>query len=454
MWMVRAIAVGMLSVVLGCAGAWSQCPAPNDLDPDAPPPIAPPDFLSYQGDEQILPETGYLSNHSYTSVFFGIGLDLPIEVEGHRWMLPLMPHGQHALLGLAFQEGHRDGTLTIIASEPSNEQPKETAQQKQEDFLRWARGQPALHRVPPDWMMRSGHFNHVSRKKGDEYTLQYWTRIKNYTLRFTFTSNDEEFMKQAKHAMDTARVYCPEEDGTLITENGDRVEPQGSPYEGPTVPTARVEAKLNEKLEDHAIPAGEVRDGRYRNPELGLEYTLPAGWKVRASQAREDSFGGLSDQRTSQFLQACSETLVRAVKDTPAAQGAHNASPTIVLRALDPACLSLRGPDTVQDRQGAEELEAYLQMLKRFGQIRTAVLVAASGHVFAVYRGTIGERDEGQELAARSSETIFATRYNKLVFLWSVIEPKGANQKDVPPGKVIFGGNETVELGPSLLAKH
>lgn len=369
-------------------------------------------------------------------------------------MLPLMPHGQHALLGLAFQDGHREGTVTIIASEPSNEQPRETAEQRQEDFLRWARGQPALHRVPPDWMMRSGHFYHVSRKKGDEYTLQYWTRIKNYILRFTFTSNEEEFIKQAKHAMGTVRVYCPEEDGTLITEKGDPVEPQGAPYEGPTVPTARVEAKLNEKPQDHAIPAGEVRDGRYRNPGLGLEYTLPAGWKAPASQAREDSFGGLSDERTAQFLKACSETLVRAVKDTPAARGAHNTSPNIVLRALDPGCLSLRGPDTVEDRQGAEELAAYLQMLKQFGQIRTIDLAAASGHVFAVYHGTIGERDEGQELAARSSETIFATRYNKLVFLWSVIEPKGTDQKDVPPGKVVFGSNETVELGPSLLAKH
>jgi hypothetical protein len=461
MSMARAISLGILVVVLGCAGTFGQCPLGNDEDKDAPPPAAPPDFLSYSGDEQILPESGYLSNHTYTSVFFGIGLDLPIEVEAHRWMLPLMPPGQHALLGLAFQEGRRQGTLMMIAAEPSNQQPQESAQQRQEDFERWAQHQPTLNRVPPDWMMRSGHFYHVSQKKGDDYTLQYSTRIRNYTIRVKFKSNDPEFIKRAKHSMEMVRIYCPNEDGTLTTEKGDPVTPEGTPYQGPTVPTARVDAKLAEKPAEHAIPDGELSDGVYRNTALGVEYALPKGWKAISQPHADTGAKSLSDpylyevkdSRTRDFLRACSRTLLQATGDNGSA---HNGAgdPTIILRVLDPACFSLRGPNTVADHQGADELAAYLQMLNAFGQIRSSDLVSASGHVFAVYRGTIEELDHGQELPSRSAQMILATRYNKLVYLWSLIVPKDVDLKRVPASTAVLGRTDTIQLGPEMASKH
>ncbi len=93
-------------------------------------------------------------------------------------------------------------------------------------------------------------------------------------------------------------------------------------------------------------------------------------------------------------------------------------------------------------------------MLSGFGEIRSTDLASADNHVFAVYTGTIAERGSGQELASRSSETILATRYNKMLFLWSLIVPKGAALTDMPETNVVFGDNQSVELGPSLIAKH
>src|SRR5208282_3230113 len=68
--------------------------------------------------ESLLPESGYLSDATYTSSFFGFALDLPIAAQGHLIKLLPMPEGQHALLAIGYQNGGRSGSLTIDAIEP------------------------------------------------------------------------------------------------------------------------------------------------------------------------------------------------------------------------------------------------------------------------------------------------------------------------------------------------
>jgi hypothetical protein len=423
-------------------------------DEDAPPEIATVigTVLQADGDEQLLPETGYLSDTRYTSVFFGLALDLPAPID-QRIMLPLMAKGQHALLALSFKNGSRESSITITASEPSNPIPEMTEEERQKAFQAWANYQPQLRRVPPDWMMRSGHFYHVQNHIGGKYGLLYWTKIKNYKLHFEIVSNDPEFLKKAKHAMDSIQVYCPTDDGTLTTRDGDPVLLEGKPYQGPTVPTAHVDARLSDKTEEHEVPAGDVTDNIYRNADLGIEYAVPTGWKVlnvRRSAVVSKPPATPIAQRTNDFLQACSRKLLQVEEDTPRS----TAGPArLTLMTLDPACLSLRGPDTTRDRQGAEELAAYLEMLNDFGTLQFAGLVSAQNHVFALYHGTIGEHAPGQELASRESEMIFATRQHKMLLLWILSASNGPALDGAPQSTVRLDGADSIDLGPAMFRK-
>ncbi|HEY4932129.1 MAG TPA: hypothetical protein VII23_11200, partial [Terriglobales bacterium] len=79
----------------------AQCPV-NNPDDDIPPEL-PLVTSSTRHGEPRLPESGYLSNNSYASTYFGFVFDLPLALDGHRLMMPLMPPGQHALLAMGFQ---------------------------------------------------------------------------------------------------------------------------------------------------------------------------------------------------------------------------------------------------------------------------------------------------------------------------------------------------------------
>ena len=98
--------------------------------------------------EPRLPESGYLSKTSYASTYFGFVIDLPIALDGHRVMLPLMPPGQHALLAIGFQEGRRSGTLLITASEPPNPLHEMSEEERKAEFQAWAKGEPE-HQITP-----------------------------------------------------------------------------------------------------------------------------------------------------------------------------------------------------------------------------------------------------------------------------------------------------------------
>ena len=101
-----------------------------------------------------------------------------------------------------------------------------------------------------------------------------------------------------------------------------------------------------------------------------------------------------------------------------------------------------------------EELAAYLEMLGEFGEIQSSDLVSASGRVLAIYHGMVGHRRAEEELPSRASQMIVATRYSKLLFLWSLIAPQGTEWKTLPPSRVTFKGEAPIVIGPALAAKQ
>lgn len=429
--------------MLGSVAA-AQCPV-SDPDDDLPPPL-PTVTSSTRTGEPRLPESGYLTETSYASTYFGFVIDLPIALDGHRLMLPLMPPGQHALLAIGFQEGRRMGTLLITASEPPNPLHEMSEDERKAEFQAWSKGEPQRQITPPDWLTRTGKFYHISKHTGDVTTVQYWTFLKNFLIRVKVSSNDATFLRKTKESIGSLKFYCAQGDGTLINEQGKLVPTPGEGYQGPTIPTALVDSALSEKPALEFIERGETEPGRYRNEEIGLVYAYPTTWGVAGKEGVAPAKDDVA-QRTRDVLDACSLVLLRLLP-------AKTAEPTqneqqITLRAVDQTCLGLPAPMSATDHLGAESLGAYLQMLGAFGEVRSNSLTMRGDQLFAEYTGVVGEHGEGEALGQRRAEAMAVTRHRKLLLVWMWTAQTPAELAAMPATKVSFEDSAPIELSPA-----
>ena len=245
------------------------------------------------------------------------------------------------------------------------------------------------------------------------------------------------------------KFYCAQDDGTLINEQGKIVPTPGEGYQGPTIPTALVDAALADKPALEFIPRGEAANGTYRNEEIGLAYTYPTTWEV----SRDDSDPPSKDeiaQRTRDVLNACSLLLLRLVpaRQDPAAVDDRS----ITLRAVDQTCLGLPAPIAVSDQFGAESLGAYLQMLGAFGEVRSAHLEMRDGQLFAGYSGVVGEHEDKRSLGRRRVESMAVTRHRKLLLVWTWTASSAAELARLPATRVSFEDAPPIALGPGQFA--
>lgn len=447
--------VGLL--ILGASTLHAQCPSQvDDTDADNSPLAHFPDTKKPPVlEEPILPEAGFLSDTHYTSQFFGFSMDLPLTVQGHEIMLPVMPEREHALLSLQFEKGLHKGYITITAQDPKPGLDLKTPEQQQQQQMRiWAQnggptGLPPQFPVP-DYMLHSGHWYYSLRHKDDVFAAQYWTSINNYVVKVVISTNDKDFLSKAKAAMAEVHFYCTQEDGTLVTTKGKPVTTVGQPYQGPTVPTFRV----NKAIQDQpakSISIGEVNNGIYRNSDIGLQYTLPPGWQALPQNRSDPPPDDAS--REYQFLHACSQTLLRAVPQPPAGKS-YLDGPMIVLRALDYNCLSMRTPVTLADKRPLDETAATLEELGEFGEINTDQLRTLSDHLFMVFHGFYDPGSRTEDLSQRMSQTIYATRFNKLLLVWSLMAPSSNELEQLPAGSIVLSGAPPIQLQQSLRAKN
>jgi hypothetical protein len=444
----KGIAAVRLTLALWflAGAAIAQCPVNNPED-DLPPPPETVSSSTRHGEPRI-PESGYLSATSYASTYFGFVIDLPIELEGHRLMLPIMPPGQHALLAVGFQKSRRSGTMLITASEPPNPLHEMTDEERKAEFQAWAKGQPTHQINPPDWLTRTGKFYHIAKHTGDVTTVQYWTFIKNYLIRVKVSSNDAAFLRSVKTAVSGVRFYCAQEDGTLFDDKGNLVPTPGEGYQGPTIPTSVVDTALTEKPALDVLERGEVTGGVYRNEQIGMVYNFPATWAA----SHEDPVPEPKDEierRTRDVLDACSLLLLRL---RPAGNEAGESS--ITLRAIDQTCLALPAPMSATDHFGAEELGAYLQVLGAFGELRSTQVEKKGDKIFSEYSGVIGEHTKGDPLGQRQVDAVAVTRHRKLLLVWTWRAPSPAELQAMPATSVSFEGGEPIQLAPFAFEKR
>jgi hypothetical protein len=448
--------LALVLLVVGATTLRAQCPTPDDDVDINPHPL--PTFKTDKPpvlEEPILPEAGFLSDTHYTSQFFGFSLDLPMNVQGHEIMMGVMPERQHALLSLQFEKGQQNGYITITAQDPKPGLDVKTPDQQQQAQLRqWAQNGGPLGSVPafpiPEYMLHTGHFYYSLRHKGGTFAAQYWTPINNYVVKVVIGTNDQDFLARAKKAMAEVQFYCTQDDGTLTTTKGKEVKPVGEPYQGPTVPTFRVNQAIRDQPGKN-IPPGRVTNDSYGNPQVGLQYTFPKGWQALPPDRSDPPPDNAS--REYQFLHACSQTLLRLVP-RPAPGHSYRDGPMIVLRALDYNCLSMRTAVTLTDKRALDEVAATFEEMGEFGQIDADQLKTISDHLFMVFHGTVGKDLRGEDLAERYSQTIYATRFNKLLLVWSLMAPTKSDLEQIPASGIELQGLPPIELHKALRAQN
>lgn len=450
-------ALPLLLLLFASLALFAQCPVPQPNDPDASPnPGLTVHRSTSAREEPLLPEAGFLSNTHYTSRFFGFGFDLPLTVEGHEIMMPVMPERQHALLSLQYENNTHRGYIEITAIDPKpghdlktpeQEEAEAEAALKQNQQPDLVEQQQTLPGLPdPDFSQKLPRFHSSLQHDGKNFVAEYWTPIKNYMVKIVIGTNDKDFLHKSRAAMQDAQFYCTDDDGTLTDIKGNEIKPAGEPYEGPAVPTFRVNAALRDKPAD-AIPSGQVTDGVYRNQSIGLRYKIPAAWRVLPPKPDNPPIDPAA-QREFNFLHACSQTLLRAGPTT----GGSGAM--MVLRALDPNCLSMHTPTSLADKNTLDEVGASLEQLGGFGEVATDQLVMLSGQLFMVFDGTYESDAPGEELGRRLSQTIFATRHNKLLLVWTLQAPTAEALDAMPMGSIALGDAPAVELAHLVRAKR
>ncbi len=445
------IAVFVL-LLFSCAGASlsAQCPPENDPNisfkrsGEKPPNVEP-----------LLPEAGFLSDTHYTSEFFGFGFDLPLTVKGHQIMMPIMPEKQHVLLALQFENDQHNGYIMVTASDPRPGFDVDTPEkQKQEQELeKWSQegNFDRQNQLPvPSFLMHPEHFYSSFHRNGRTYTAQYRAAINNYMVKVMIATNDQDFLHKAKNVMADAKFYCPRQDGSMVTQDNKPVRIPGEPYYGPTVPTFRVNAAIRDEPAKN-IPRGEVVEGVYRNPDVGVQYQPPPGWSI-VQVDNSDPPLEQSASRIHRFLHACSQTLLQVAPQRTADQEDPPGT-MITLRAIDPNCLSMHTAVSLTDKRTTDEVAATLEQMREFGSIDSDELRTMHGHLFMIFHGTLATAPRGEDLGERMSQSIFATRYNKLLLMWTVLAPNSAAMAEIPASNILFDGSPPIELRASLQAK-
>ncbi len=396
--------------------------------------------------EALLPESGLLTDDTYTNLYFGFSFHLPLSIHGHRLMRPLSSPGEHALFAMGFQNNQRYGTLDVTADGNSAEYDEritpDQAQQREDQIALSKPGAPkSLDYAPAPIKLKR-----TDKRGGEVHATQFSARIREYTVRFTIQTNDKAFLETARQAIEDVKIFCTDDSGALFTPDGKPYVPRGAATHGPTIPTAIVDEAIGNHPAERTIPPGTVADGRFRIPQLDFSYTLPAGFvsNQRAPAPDDEGAGDTLAERLLDLWKSCARNVLDA---TPATNGAAR----VQLRVLDQSCFGLSAPASVTDSFGSESLGRYLQMLNRFGKIKSDRLVESGGRLFSIYEGTVAPGHPTNHLEQRDAEVIAITRYGKLLFAWCWTAPTMSELMQVPSSQVTFGSSPPIAIGPAML---
>ena len=65
-----------------------------------------------------------------------------------------------------------------------------------------------------------------------------------------------------------------------------------------------------------------------------------------------------------------------------------------------------------------------------------------------------GYRESRRDLSQRLSQTIYATKFNKMLLVWSLQAPTQSELEQLPTGSIVLEGVPPIQLKQSLRAKN
>ncbi len=431
--------LGLALLLISCELVSAQCRLPSSIQSGGQATDS-----TRSTSETLLPESGLLTDDTYTNLYFGFALHLPITLSGHRLMLPIRLAGEHALLGIGFQNGPHYGTFVVTAGGNQDEDKGMTPEQVRQRDEMARRMSRYTHEGSVDSAPAPIHFKRVDKHRDGVWGTRFSANIRDYNVRFTIQTNDKAFLRKSRKAIEDVQAFCTDGAGNFFTTDGKPFHVEGAVTNGPTIPTAVVDEAIRTRPAEHTIPPGTLAAKEFGIPEMDFTFALPAGWSytTQPPPQDEDAINNQLTERLYYLWRSCARTLLRG--------RAANGAATLELRVLDQACMGLPFPASADDNLGSESLGEYLEMLGRFGEIKSNRIVQSGGRVFTVYRGTSAGPPEAHELERRRNDAIVATRYNKLIFTWLWSAPTGSNLEQVPASDVKFGDAAPILIGPAM----
>jgi hypothetical protein len=433
------VQLSLLACILpafSCVQLHAQCPLPQ---------------VGFAGNtnssaEALLPESGLLTDDTYTNLYFGFTFHLPLSIHGHRLVLPLQPPGEHALLAIGFQESRRYGTLEVTAGGNSAEYDQRiTPSQAQQRRDQIAHSKPGAQ-MRLDYMPVPFKLKRKDKRDGEVHGTQFTAQMKGYIVRFTIQTNDKAFLEKARQAIEGVQIFCTDDAGKFFTSDGKPYVARGTATSGPTIPTAIVDEAIGSHPAEQTIPSARVTGSNIRVPDLGFSYTLPAGWTAiqRPPEPDDEGTGDTLAERLLDLWKACARNELEAAPST-------NSGAKLQLRVLDQACFGFPAPASATDTFASETLARYLEMLGRFGTIKSERLVESGGRLFSVYEGTLATGPSTRNLEPRDATVILVTRYGKLLFAWCWSAPSLTELTRLPSSPAQFGNTAPVAIGPAMI---
>jgi hypothetical protein len=229
-----------------------------------------PDIL-YEG--TVIPETGTLSAGQYTNLYFGFHLRLPRQAVVSKLLQHLPPKGVHALAGLLLRDGRQIGVIGVFAIDSSAglaldpEQAANDEIDKAKSEGRVVRAGPGVRTIGK----ASCVFNEIYNPSRHENTYFYYVRRGDYLVKLAATAESNDLLSRLKDSLDHME----------FTDSSRAVIASGAElYEGPTIPTGRIDALLAAKPGAMIADALSVSGSSFADPKLGFRYAFPAGWSI------------------------------------------------------------------------------------------------------------------------------------------------------------------------------
>ena len=374
--------------------------------------------LVYPASAQSLkPEDAYLSSQRSLNRYFGVSLEIPVDLKLSPTPLPLAQGAKRWLLALRAGSGVHMVMVMMVASTA----PKKghVAGALRSDFGdTWPEPGKAVRLEiggQPFWKISDP----AKPETDTANTIEYGGIVRDYLLTIRIHTDDGPIPDGFTDMVEHAAFVSPAD--VAARKTADMVA-----YAGPALP------ELGQPTPAIAALAAGTTTGRvYRNDALGISYHVPDGLEPASplDVKEPQAWGGDTDPaRARQIAVTCTRPLFVADDSTHPHDGHVAASAMIT--AIDPLCLQgARFPDSASDNAETEAIARALAEQVRLGRPGSSLsgrVYSVDNKVFLTLAGTVYGTDPGTGLKIPNRLRIIATQLSGYVVVWTFMAPDTA----------------------------